>query len=300
MDTAASPTDADVAAQAQVDALLQTINHQQQTDGFDPSDPTPLKQLVESFSDKRGMTRLRIAETLGEIGQPAVPMLVEGLRDHANPVVRRACAKTLTLIADPVTIPDLIHAALNDPDTVVKGSSMGALARMGEAAAPELLAILADPTISESLKGHAAWGLAFIGVAAKDKLLEAMQSESVEVRSAVVSAIAKVIQEDPAAGGHDSLINALQDPAMDVRSEAAAALGNLAYTPAVDPLVNLLKHSEAQTRKAAALALMKIGDVRAVDPIQAAMAADSDDALQPIYKLAVTQLERQTAEDDWD
>ncbi|MEO0756262.1 MAG: HEAT repeat domain-containing protein [Cyanobacteria bacterium J06648_16] len=299
MNTAASPTDADVAAQVQVDALLQTINQQQQTDCFDPSDSTLLKQMVESFSDKRGMTRLRIAETLGEIGQPATPVLVEGLRDHANPVVRRACAKTLTLIADPVTIPDLIHAALNDSDTVVKGSSMGALARMGEAAAPALLAILADPTISESLKGHAAWGLAFIGAAAKDKLLEAMQSDSVEVRSAVVSAIAKVIQEDPAAGGHDSLINALQDPAMDVRSEAAAALGNLAYKPAVEPLVNLLQHAEAETRKAAALALMKIGDVRAVDPIQAAMAADSDVALQPIYKLAVTQLERR-AEDDWD
>ncbi|MEO0540846.1 MAG: HEAT repeat domain-containing protein [Cyanobacteria bacterium P01_A01_bin.105] len=300
MNTAANLTEADVAAQAKVDALLQTVSQQRQAGSFDAADQAVLKQMVESFADKRGMKRLRIAETLGDIGKPATPVLVAGLLDHDNPVVRRACAKTLTLIADPATIPDLIHAALNDADTVVKGSSMGALARMGEAAAPELLAILANPDTSESTKGHAAWGLAFIGAAAKDKLFEAMQSDSVEVRSAVVSAIAKVIQEAPDAGGHDHLINALQDPAQDVRSEAASALGNLAYTPAVPTLIALLQHPEAETRKAAALALMKIGDPETIAPIQVAMTAESDPALQPIYQLAITQLERQTAEDDWD
>ncbi|MEO1593082.1 MAG: HEAT repeat domain-containing protein [Cyanobacteria bacterium J06632_22] len=300
MNSAASQTNADTAAQAKVDVLVQTVNQQQQAGTFDATDQAVLRQLVESFSDKRGMTRLRIAETLGEIGTPASDVLVDGLMDHDDPVVRRACAKTLTLIANPETMPQLIHAALNDPDTVVKGSSMGALARMGKAAAPELLAILADPETSESLKGHAAWGLAFIGAAAKDKLFEAMQSDREEVRSAVVSAIAKVIQEDPAAGGQDTLIKALQDPSEDVRSEAASALGNLAYKPAVAPLITLLQHGVTATRKAAALALMKIGDTQAIEPIQAAMAAEPDTILKPIYQLAITQLDRQTDEDDWD
>ena len=45
---------------------------------------------------------------------------------------------------------------------------------------------------------------------------------------------------------------------------------------------------------------MKIGDTQAIAPIQAAMAAEPDIILKPIYQLAITQLERQSDEDDWD
>ncbi len=300
MTSAASQPMDDTAAQAQVDDLLQMVSQQRQNDTFDARDQVVLRQLVESFADKRGMTRLRIAETLGSIGTPATEVLIDGLRNHDNPVVRRACAKTLTLIEDPTAIPDLVYAALNDPDTVVQGSSIGALARTGEAAAPELLAILANPATSESMKGHAAWGLAFIGSAAKDLLFEAMTSDHVEVRSAVVGAIAKILQEDPEAGNPDALVQALQDPASDVRSEAASALGNLAYKPAVPALIALLQHTEPQTRKAAALALMKVGDSSAMQPLKTAAEQETDVVIKPIYTLAINQLDRQDDDDGWD
>lgn len=297
-----NPADAEtLKAQAEVDALLQRVMEQMDTLTFDPSDSDVLKQMVEGFSDSRGMVRLRLAETLGEIGEPATPFLLEALANHSNPVVRRACAKTLTLIADPMAIPTLVHSLLNDEDTVVKGSSIGALARTGEAAVPELLRIL-ESDYSESIKGHAAWALAFIGAEAKDLLYQALKSDSEEVRAAVVAAIAKVAQEDPKAGAYDILLDSLADPSQTVRSEAAAVLGNLAYKPALPTFLQLLTHAEAETRKAAALALMKIGDLAAIEPLKTALEQESEAPIQAVIKLAISQLEKRSAdeEDSWD
>ncbi|NER28681.1 MAG: HEAT repeat domain-containing protein, partial [Symploca sp. SIO1C4] len=119
-------------SQAQTDALLQTVNEQIDTLTFDPNDQQLLERMVESLGDTRGMVRLSIAETLGQIGEPATPFLTQKLANHPNPVVRRACAKTLTLIADPTAVPVLLNSFLNDEDTVVRGSAVGALARTGE------------------------------------------------------------------------------------------------------------------------------------------------------------------------
>ncbi len=297
-------TEAELAqAQAHVDNLISKVTEQIDTLTFDPDDGELLTALVEGFADKRGMVRLRIAETLGQIGEPATPFLTTALSNHDNPVVRRACAKTLTLIGDPSAISVLIQAILNDEDTVVKGSSVGALARTGEAAVPELLKILEgdNPNISESMKGHAAWALAFIGAEAKELLYQALETDNVAVRAAVVAAIAKVTQEEPNDNNFAILINALNDDADIVRSEAAAVLGNLAHKPAIPTLVKLLDHPVWETRKSAILSLMKIGDATVIDTLQTAKDKDTEAASGTIYSLAISQLERkQNTASDWD
>ncbi|MDJ0735010.1 MAG: HEAT repeat domain-containing protein [Nostocaceae cyanobacterium] len=294
-----SGDDAILQAQAETDALISTVNEQITLHTFDTNDRQLIKRMVESFADSRGMTRLRIAETLGDIGEGATPVLLEALANHPNPVVRRACAKTLTLIADPKAIPTLVHAFLNDEDTVVQGSSVGALARTGEPAVPELLKILESPEHPESIKGHAAWALAFIGAEAKEHLYKALSSDSDEVRAAVVGAIAKVAQDDPQTGAFDILINALGDAAESVRSEAAAALGNLAYKPAVPHLLPLLEHPEAESRKSAALALMKIRDTTAIEPLETALSKEQEAGVQSVIKLAIAQIQKPSEADDW-
>ena len=292
--------DAILQAQTQTDALIQTVTEQITLHTFDPNDEELMQQMVEGFADSRGMIRLRIAETLGEIGEAATPVLMTALANHPNPVVRRASAKTLTLIADPQAIPTLVHAFLNDEDTVVQGSSVGALARTGEPAVPELLKILESANHSESVKGHAAWALAFIGAEAKEHLYKALNSDSEGVRAAVVAAIAKVAQEDPQAGAFDILINALGDPSETVRCEAAAVLGNLAHKPAVPTLLELLNHPEAESRKSAALALMKIRDNSVVESLQSALNQEKEVGVQSVIKLAISQLEKQSESDDWE
>jgi bilin biosynthesis protein len=279
----------------ETDALLARVTEQLHFDTLDREDGALLRQLVNSLGDTRGMIRLRCAETLGEIGESATPYLVEALAHHGNVVVRRAAAKTLTLIADASAIPALLNALFQDEDTVVKGSSVGALARIGAESVPALLDILAAATHPESTKGHAAWALAFIGAQAKDVLYREVHSASPAVRAAVVGAIAKVAQEEPQeAQAFQFLIQALDDEAEMVRCEAAAALGNLAYQPAAPALMALLDHSEIESRKAAALALMKLGDPQSLPALRLASSQADNDPIQPIFRLAIAQLTRQS------
>ncbi len=285
-----------VLTQEQTDNLLEKVAEEMTLKTFNTNDEHLLNSLVECLGDTRGMTRLRAAQTLGDIGQPATPFLLDALANHSNVVVRRAAAKTLTLIADPKTIPQLVHAFLNDEDTVVQGSSVGALARMGEAGVPPLFDILGSPDIPESAKGHAAWALAFIGAKAKQHLYQAVSHDSPVVRGAVVGAIAKVVAEEPDQDLLDILVKSLNDPDSNVRSEAAAVLANLTYKPAIPNLIELLDHVDEETRKSAALSLMKIGDPLALEPLRVALNTESATTVQPIIKLAISQLERVSKE----
>lgn len=280
-----------ILSQAETDDLLETVTEQIALGTFDVNDRPLLKQLVECLGDERGMTRLSCAQILGEIGKAATPILVEALAHHPNVVVRRATAKTLTLIADPEAIPPLLHAFRNDEDTVVQGSSVGALARMGEAAVPPLLEILESPELSESHKGHAAWALSFIGTQAKEYLNQAICNDSPAVRGAVVGSIAKIVAEEPNPELFDILVQSLSDSDSDVRCEGAAALANLSYRPAIPNLVELLHHPDSESRRSAALALMKIGDPAAIEPLQITLTQESEPNVQSVIKLALSQLQ---------
>jgi bilin biosynthesis protein len=275
------------------DTFLAAIKPKLALDTFDTSDLVTLQQMVECLGDSRGLVRMEFAEALGKIGQPAIPFLVKALSHHNNEVVRRAAAKTLTLIADPVTIPPLLEAFLHDPDQVVRNSAIGALANIGSASVSPLLEILATAEADETIKGHAAWALAFVGATAPETIYQAYNSDVAEVRTAVVGAIAKFAEAQPEAKALKLLLQSLSDSSVNVRSEAAAALGNLAYTPAIPQLVALLSRKEPENRKSAALALMKLGDRAALEPLQQALAQESDSSVKQVIQLAITQLNKQ-------
>ncbi|MCC0177739.1 HEAT repeat domain-containing protein [Waterburya agarophytonicola K14] len=284
----------------ETDELLARVNHQISQGTFDKEDQQLILQMVEGLGDTRGMVRLGFAEALGKIGKPAVEPLIDALLHHANVVVRRAAAKTLTLIGDPQAVPHLVYALLNDEDTVVQGSSIGALARTGEASVSSLLEILASSNSSESHKGHAAWALAFIGAKAKDRLYTAYDSDSPEVRAAVVGAISKVAEENrDDTKAMNLLLESLQDSSANVRSEAAAVLGNLKYKGAIPKLTDLLNHEVGETRKSAALSLMKICDRVSIEPLKAALDREADEEIKKAIILAISMLERQSETDDW-
>jgi bilin biosynthesis protein len=282
--------------QAENDALIQRVDEQITLGSFEPTDQL-LKQLVEGLGDPRGLVRLRFAETLGEIGESATPFLVEALANHANVVVRRAAAKTLTIIADPTAVPTLLHAFLNDEDTVVKGSSAGALARTGEASVPALLDILASADQPEDIKGHAAWALAFIGSEAADYLYKALNAASLDVRCAVIGALGHVAQEQSDEKSCNLLVSVLTDPEALIRTEAAAALGQVNYPAAVPHLILAAQDSDLDVRKAAINSLGKLGDRSALEPLRA-MLTDQQEVVRVLAKLAIAQIERQS-ENDW-
>jgi len=284
--------------QAENDALIQQVNEQINLDSFDSTDQQVLQRLVEGLGDPRGLVRLRFAETLGEIGEPATPFLEEALTHHENVVVRRAAAKTLTLIADSSAVPTLLHSFLNDEDTVVRSSSAGALARTGEAAVPALLDILASTDQPEDIKGHAAWALAFIGSEAADYLYQALNNASLDVRCAVIGALGHVAQEQSDEKSCNLLVVALTDLEPLIRTEAAAALAQVNYPPAVPHLILAVQDADLDVRKAAINALGKIGDRSALKSLQALL-NDEENVIRVLAKLAIAHIERQSEADDW-
>ncbi|MGF1521556.1 MAG: HEAT repeat domain-containing protein [Leptolyngbyaceae cyanobacterium] len=295
------PSDTDefaLAVQAANDTFVAEVNEQITLGTFDSSDRETMVKLVEGLGDTRGMVRLRFAETLGDIGEPATPFLVDALKHHENVVVRRAAAKTLTLIADPAAVPALVESFLKDADTVVRGSSAGALARTGEAAASSLLDILAAPEHPQEIKGHAAWALAFMGAEAEPYLYKAANSDSLDVRCAVVGAMGHVAQEKSDEKSCDFLVSALTDPEPLMRTEAAAALGQINYPKAVPHLILALQDADLDVRKAAINSLGKLGDTQALNALNALL-TDESTVIQTLAKVAINQIERQAEADDW-
>ncbi|MEM6597375.1 MAG: HEAT repeat domain-containing protein [Cyanobacteria bacterium P01_C01_bin.69] len=297
-----SPQKPGLLSHEEADALILKVQKQQAAGTFDATDEALLVQLVEGFNDTRGMKRLAFAEILGKVGTPATPALVDGLANHENPAVRRACAKTMTLIGDTATIPTLVQALLTDEDKVVHGSAVGALAVMGEEAAPVLLDIVASDEYPDSAKGLATWGLSFIGTAGAAHLYDAIDSENEEVRSAVIGALTTLAQENDDQQALGLIVSGLSDAAAMVRSEAAAALGKLSNPAVVPHLTTVLADAHTDVRKTAAMAMMKIGSGDAIAPLKIALKEEKDEKILPVFKLAIAQLQKkQEAEDDgWD
>ena len=205
-------------SEAEADALIIEVQTQLNLDRFDTTDAALMTRLVEGFNDKRGMKRLAFAEILGRVGKPATSELIDGLANHENPVVRRACAKTMTLIADPTTIPTLVEALRHDEDTVVQASSVGAIAVMGKEGAQVLLDIVRSPDYPDSSKGLATWGLAFVGTEGAEYLYKSIDSDQEEVRSAVVGALTSLVQEKEDQQALGLIISGLTDHSPMVRS----------------------------------------------------------------------------------
>jgi bilin biosynthesis protein len=283
-------------AQIETDALLQAVNDRISLDNFDPQDQATIQRvIVEGLGDTRGMVRLHAAQILGEIGEPATDLLVAALLHNPNVTIRRATAKTLALIEDPRSVPPLLQAFLTDEDTVVHGSSVGALARIGSVAVPALLEIIADPDSSETTKGHASWALSFIGNEAAEHLYPALNAESIDVRCAVVSSIANVAQEKGDPQACQVLVDALTDPAPLIRNEAAAALGQIDYPPAIPHLILATRDADGEVRKAAVSSLGRVGDARAIEPLQSAL-NDELEVVKVLAKVALRQLENRMAD----
>jgi len=275
------------------DILIQKVNDQISLGTFDNSDRQLMLKLVEGLGDPRGLVRLRFAETIGEIGEPATTFLTEALANDQNVVLRRAAAKTLTIIADPKAVPTLINSFLNDPDTVVRSSAAGALARTGEASVTALLEILESPDRPQDTKGHAAWALAFIGSEAAEYLYQALNSESLDVRCAVIGALGHVAQERSDEKSCSILVSALTDPEAIIRTEAAAALGQVDYPAAIPHLILALQDSDLDVRKAAINSLGKIGNSNVLETLQPLL-NDDQEVVRVLAKLAIAQINRQS------
>ena len=257
------------------------------------NDTQAIERMVAGLGDRRGLLRLTFAESLGSVGSVAVPALCTAMCEHENVTVRRAAAKTLTLISDQRALPFLLKALLNDTDPVVQGSAVGAMAVIGAEAVAGLLDVLVDPANSPMQTGLASWGLSFVGAKAPEALREAAQSSDARIRTAAIGALGDQIQNLNDQEARQLLKNGLNDEDEEVRAEATTLMGKLNDSNWAVPLVlPNLRDGSPLVRKNAALSLMKLEDAAVIPELERCAADEADSAVAPILRLAISQLSR--------
>lgn len=185
-----------------------------------------LKRLLTR--EREGL-QLQVFEIIRRIGPPAIPLLVDLLRDEWELNRRNAADVLIDLAPDTNGIQPALRTALKDEDAMVAGDAARALAALGASASPSVGALIA--TLShedEYVRVYAAEALASVGpnaVKATTALAEALDDPSPGVRWAACEALASI---GPAAqSAVPQLIEALNDEFLYVRIFAAGALGSI-------------------------------------------------------------------------
>ena len=277
------------------EALLLSAHLKKQRDDGIPidSDQKSISKMIAGLGDPRGLLRLRFADSLGAVGQAAVPALCEAMLSSDNVTVRRAAAKTLTLIEDPNSLPYLISAFLKDQDSVVQGSAMGAMAAIGEEAVTPILNLLSNPEITEMQIGLANWALAFVDDRGSKILRDASNSSNVEIRKAAITALTSKIDTLNADENVDLLSNASRDDDAEIRAEAATLLGGLEDIDWAKPLlISNLNDTDSWVRKNSALSLIKLNATEAIATLEERELQEKDQIVANVIKLAIQKLKQ--------
>lgn len=278
-------------SEAEASALASHLKEKLKSGVSIESDPASISKMVAGLGDPRGLLRRSFSESLGSIGKVATPALCKAMLTSDQVTVRRAAAKTLTLIGDTASLPDLLSAFLGDEDSVVQGSAMGAIAAMGEQAVEPILSIIENPKSTEMQIGLANWALTIIGDRAPQALHEATTSTNANVRKASIFALASNIQTLDIEADKNLLINALSDPYAEIRAEAVTLLGKLDDMDNAGPLlIPLLSDSDIWVRKNSALSLMKLRATSSLNALQERAKVEDDAIVLNVVKLAIAQL----------
>ena len=294
--------------------LLLTRNAAAEKLSASKANPKEIASLIEKLKTNDEKELDATIEKLVKIGKPAIPDLIEALRDK-NLLVRRSAALILAKIGSPA-IPALVKA-LKDSDVRVRRRAAAVLKTISDqwawdlfgdkseakAAVPQLIPLLKDS--DADVRSSAASALGKIGAETKTagpQLVPLLKDSDPNVRSSAADALGKIGAQAKTAG--PQLVPLLKDSDARVRISAADALRNMGAEAktALPQLIPLLKDSDADVRSSAASALGSIGaEAKIAVPQLVPLLKDSDarvrinaaDALGKIgfeAKIAVPQL----------
>jgi HEAT repeat protein len=231
---------------------------------------------------------------LGEIGEPAIPALIQALGDK-NLLVRRSAGEVLQNMGSHA-IPALVQA-LKDSDVLMRRRASYMLSKIRgnyvevvkkspetKAAVPKLIALLKDS--DAEMRSSAALALGNIGAEPKDAvpaLIPLLKDSNTRVRRFTASGLGIIVfrAEDKAAVAKavvPALIPLLKDSDSEMRSSAANALASIGpeAKAAIPELIPLLKDSHTNVRWNAAYALGDIGaEAKAAVPALIPLLKDS-------------------------
>ena len=273
--------------------LAETLKQKLAEKQIPDSNQESLKQMVAGLGDDRGALRLTFAQSLGSVGEAAIPILCDALKNSPNVIIRRASAKTLNLIGSKKALPNLLEAFTTDEDPVVQGSSAGAMATIGIPAIESLLTILNQKDCSAFQVGLINLALSFIGSKVPDAFNQATKSDHPEIRIAALTVLAEQIQAKTNPRAEELLLEAFQDQNSEVRAEAVTMAGKTLESSDVhNTLTTMLQDESAQVRKNTALSLMKMEAVESIEDIDNAISIETDEQVKAVMTVALNQLKR--------
>ncbi len=246
--------------------------------------------LIEKLSNPSEEVRDNAAEKLVEIGEPAVPALIDALKNENN-LVRGGAAEALGCICDASAVPELIET-LKDEDKLVREVAAWALGIIGDASAVPLLieALKDDDWNVREAAAEALGGIdngPFVPA-----LIEALKEEDANVRGGLRLALKMI--GTPAI---PALIEALNDVDMAVRYDAAEILGNLGDGSGITVLIGGLQDGDEELRGWAAEVLERLCDTSGASALVEVLGIgkcdnDNDEVLREIVESATPALVR--------
>ena len=234
--------------------------------------------------------RVVTLEIIRRIGPPAIPLLVDLLRDQRVFLRREAIDALIDLPPHTEAVQLALRQALSDTDAQVAGDAARALGALGPRASPSVDALV--KTLSHEdpyTRVYAAEALASIGPkasAATEELARAVGDPEPGVRFAACEALAGIGPAAESAVPH--LIDALEDEFLYVRIFAAGALGSLG--PKAQAAREALRAAadDPGLRSEAQWALSRIAGIASPEPVASIVAPAPSPALEPPTTVAET------------
>jgi outer membrane protein assembly factor BamB/HEAT repeat protein len=226
--------------------------------------------LLRRFLNRRNEDlHLETFKIIQRIGPPAIPLLVEVLRDDRTSLRLGALNELIDLAPDTERIQPALRRALRDEDSMVAGDAARALGALRERASPSVRALV--KTLSHEnpyVRIYAAEALATIGPkasAATGDLAKALGDPIPGVRWAAAEALGSI---GPAAqSAVPQLIEALKDEFLYVRICAAGALGSIGSKAQMVQEALRAVANDPTMRDEAEWALNRIAGVESRDPV---------------------------------
>jgi HEAT repeat protein len=237
--------------------------------------PVVIIQAARGIDSLVSAERLQAIDTLQQMQHPAAIEVLAGALQHPVREVRIEAALVLSRAKDVRALPELLEAIRTPAVSARKGQQTyeideWILARIGPAAAPELIHALRDP--KGSVQAVAARALAKIGdPSAIPALVQALEDGSDSVRSVLVRCLADFGERAPRA----VILNLLRDDSGTVREAAAVAVRQLGGREAVDALVAALSDPEPNVRHEVVKQLGQMKDGSAVPALVECLRRDT-------------------------
>jgi HEAT repeat protein len=205
-------------------AQMQAVNALQRVPGADLKEALPA--LLPLLKQGQPFNRRNVVVTLGRIGEPAIPHLIDCLKD-SEPQVRWPAVDALRTLgpAAKKAVPILEELPLKDPNIQVRRSAVAAVAMIEPEKLPDLFAAV-KKNPDENIRFNAYQALVSYRIPAKTTfppLMDALQDTSVRTRQIACQAIGNMSPDD-AKEAVPLLTKLVNDPNPSVSNAARVAL----------------------------------------------------------------------------